>query len=80
MNKQLKEMSLIATHSNFLIPLFFKSDDVNLWYFKLRLSDITEIIVWNIWGIRPWVAKILGLEIRVCGKDLIPLSTNEPIN
>ena len=39
---------VFVTSSNFLIPIYFKSDDVNLWYFRLRLSDLTESIVWNI--------------------------------
>ena len=31
---------------------------VKLWYFKLRLFDITELIVWNIKGLPHWVSKI----------------------
>ena len=37
-------------------------DIANLWYFKLRLFNLTEIIVWNIYGLHHQVAKILGLE------------------
>ena len=40
---------VFATNSNFLIPISLQSDGVNLYYFKLRLSDITEFIVWNIY-------------------------------
>ena len=29
--------------------VFSSDDDVNLWYFKLRLFDLTEKIVWNIY-------------------------------
>ena len=40
-------------------------DGVNLCYFKLRLFDLTEFIVWKIKG--HWV-----LKIRVRGEDSIP--------
>ena len=33
---------------NFLIPISLQLDGVNLWYFKVRLFDLTELIVWNI--------------------------------
>ena len=29
-------------------PLCLEHDVVHLWYFKLRLFDLTEFIVWNI--------------------------------
>ena len=35
---------IFSTNSNF--PL--QPDGVNLWYFKLRLFDVTEFSVWNI--------------------------------
>ena len=35
---------------------------VNLWYFKLRLFDLTELIVWHILCLRHWVATILGIR------------------
>jgi len=31
----------------------------------------------NIKGLRHWVARILGSENRVCGKDSIPLWRNQ---
>ena len=34
---------LISSH-----PYIFAIDGVNLWYFKLTLTDNLEIIVWNI--------------------------------
>ena len=37
-------------------------DGENLWYFKIRLYDPTEFIVWNIQGLRLQVAKIKGLK------------------
>ena len=43
----LKELSLFATTSNFLIPISHHPDGVYLWYFKLRLFESTEFIVWN---------------------------------
>ena len=33
---------------NFRIPISLQSGDVNLWYFKPRIFDLTEFIVWNI--------------------------------
>ena len=30
---------VFVTNSNFLIPIFVQPDDVNLWYFKVRLFD-----------------------------------------
>ena len=35
---------IFSTNSN--LPL--QPDGVNLWYFKLRLFDVTEFSVWNI--------------------------------
>ena len=54
---------VFVTNSNVLIPLSFQPDGVvALWYFKLRLFDLIEFIVWNIYGQRHWVAKIMELE------------------
>ena len=52
--------------------MFLQPDSVNLWYFKLRLLDLTEFKVWNIKGLQHWVAKIYEYKIRVCGKNSIP--------
>ena len=49
---------VFVTNSNCLIPISLQSDDVNIWYFKLRFFILTEFIVWNIKGLRHWVAKI----------------------
>ena len=32
----------------FLIPISIQPNGVNLWYFKLRLFDLTDFIVWNV--------------------------------
>ena len=45
MNFRIKEF---ATTSNFWIPIYLQPDGVEFWYFKLRLIDITQFIVWNI--------------------------------
>ena len=37
-------------------------DSVNLWYFKLRLFNLAEFIVWNIVSLRHWIERILNLE------------------
>ena len=47
----------LATNSNYLLSL--QPDGETLRYFKLRLSDPTEFIVWNIEGLRDSVAKRL---------------------
>jgi len=53
-----KELSF-DTNSNCLIPISLQSDDndVNLWYFKLRLFGLTEFIVRNIKGLQHLVGK-----------------------
>ena len=59
--KLLKDLSLCHTFS-FVKPISLQPYDVNLWYFKLTLFDLTEFKVWNIQGLRHWVATILNLE------------------
>ena len=39
---------VFVTNVDFLIPIFFLPDGVNLWYFKLKFFQLTEFIVWNI--------------------------------
>ena len=34
---------VLATNSNFLIPISLQPDGVNLWYFKLGLFDLPEL-------------------------------------
>ena len=46
----------LATNSNYLLSL--QPDGENLRYFKLRLIDPTEFIVWNIEGLRDSVPII----------------------
>ena len=41
----------VYTNSNFLFPISLQPDSVNLWYYKLRLFDLTECIVWNNWDL-----------------------------
>ena len=50
------------TNSVYVKPISLQPDDVNLWYFKLTLFDLIAFIVWNIKGLRHWVATILKLE------------------
>ena len=38
---------VFVTNSNFLMSISLQYDDANLWYFKLRLFDLTELIVRN---------------------------------
>ena len=51
-----------ASNSNFPIIKSLQPECVNLWYFKLRLSDLTEFIVWSILGLETWVGNILGFK------------------
>ena len=46
---------------NFLMPKTLQPDDVNFWYFKLRLFDLTEFTVWKInqWC-TTWGCKDIG--------------------
>ena len=39
---------VFGTKSNIQTSISLELDFVNLWYFKLRLFDLTEFIVWNI--------------------------------
>ena len=39
---------VFATNLNFPFSLSLQPGGVNLWYFKLRLHDLTEFLVWNI--------------------------------
>ena len=39
---------VFGTNWNFLITIYLQPDDVNLWYSKLRLFELTQSIVWNI--------------------------------
>ena len=40
------------------ITISLQPDGVNRWYFKIRLFDLTEFIVWNIKCLQHQVAKI----------------------
>ena len=42
---------VFATHSVFVKPISLQPYDVNLWYFKLTLFDLTELKIWNIKGL-----------------------------
>ena len=53
-----KRSLFFATNSDFLIQISLKSNVVKLWYFKLILFNLTELIVWNIKGLRHWNLKI----------------------
>jgi len=53
---------VFATNSVFVKPISLQPYDVNLWYFKLTVFDLIAFIVWNIKGLRNWVATILKLE------------------
>ena len=53
-----KELSLCHKFS-FIKPISLQPYDENLWYFKLTLFDLITFIVWNIKGLRHWVATIL---------------------
>ena len=39
-----------ATNSNFHTLTSLQPDVTKRWYFKVRLFDLTEFIVWNIWS------------------------------
>ena len=43
---------VLDTNFNFIIHISLQIDEVDLWYFKLRLFDLTELIVWNIKGLQ----------------------------
>ena len=64
-NNRYERSWVFATNSNFLIPISVQPDDENLRHFKLRLFDLTEFIVWNIWGLRHWMAKILEFVAKL---------------
>ena len=39
---------VLDTNSIFVIPISIQPNGVNLWYFKLRLFELTDFIVWNL--------------------------------
>ena len=49
---------VFATNSNFKIPISLLPDNVNPWYFKLRLFDLTELKFLSTKGLQWRVAKI----------------------
>ena len=48
-NRKMKRNWVLVIKSNFLISIFLQPDGVNLWYFKLRLFDLGEFLVWHIY-------------------------------
>ena len=54
---QLKELSLFYKLKFFNLYIF-ATQRFELWYFELRLFDLTEIIAWNIEGLQYCIAKI----------------------
>ena len=65
---------VFATKKNFLIPVFFQPDGVNLRYFKLSTFDLTQCIVWNFTTSTICIRlhKYWDYKIRVCGKNSVP--------
>ena len=49
---------VFATNLNFLTPISLQPDGVLLWYFKLRLFDLPELIGWNIKGLGKRISKL----------------------
>lgn len=65
------KLSLYTANQNFLIPITLQLYDVNLFYFKVRLLNMTKFLILNIQGVQHWVSKIYGCENKNCGKDSI---------
>ena len=65
-----KGIEFLPQTSEFIIPISLKFNGANLWYFKLTLFDIITVIVWNIKGLRDWVATILKLENQSLWQEL----------
>ena len=53
---------VFASYSNFLNLITLQNNGANLWCFTLKLFYLLEVIVWNIYGLRHLVEKILVLE------------------
>ena len=53
---------VFASDLNVLLPSSLQPDGVNLCYFKLKILDLTEFIVWNIKFLQHQVAEIQGLK------------------
>ena len=53
---------VFATDSNFIFPISLQPHGVFLLYFKFRLLDLAQFIIWNIKDLQHRVAKITGLE------------------
>ena len=40
-----KGIESLPQTQNYLIPISLKTDNINLWYFKIRLFDLTDFII-----------------------------------
>ena len=73
-NKGEQSNWVFATNSDFLIPISLLSGGVNIWYFKLRLFDQTELMRSSTLG-----CEDRDYKMRVCGKDSIPLKSHNSL-
>ena len=62
---------VFATTSNFLISISLQSVGINLWYFKLRLFDLTEFEISKVYDIG--LPRYRDKNIWVRGKNSVPL-------
>ena len=53
-----KGIESLKQNQIFKLTISLEPDVVNLWYFKLRLFDLTELIVWNMLGPQNLFPKI----------------------
>ena len=59
-----------------LLALSLQLDGVNLWYFKLRLVDLTEFVIWNI---KVYDIATLGCQEKVIKKSEFGAKTQFPL-
>jgi len=59
---KMKRNWVLVLNSNFLISIFLQPNGVNLWYFKLRLFELGEFLVWNIYNPITLGCKDLGIR------------------
>ena len=70
--KTRKSNWILCSYLQFSVSM--QPDGVNLWYFKLILFNLTELLVWNVSGVWHWVAKIkFENQSLDCANDSIPL-------
>ena len=61
---------VFATNLIFLIPFSCQPNSLHIRYFKLRLFNLTEFIIWDIKGLFPFLCKVLSTDSKSRATEL----------